>query len=158
MTAIDVRLRAVPVERVGYRHDVLLGGEVIIRRSRDPEYDAARVLHARGLGGRFRTIDVRTGRPRMILDIAKAAKLATIERNDSAPIVVPYRPMSEEDKTRARLHRAHRGRLSAAGVARGTRKPLKRSGGEGGATKRGSLPATDDDGVLAPVPAEYEDA
>jgi len=117
MTHIEVRLRSEWVENVGYCCDVLHDGEVIVRRTRDPEYDAARVLHARGLRGRFRTIDFRTGKPRMILDIAKAAKLCTIERNDAGPIVVPYRPMTGADKARARLHRAHQGRLCAGGVA-----------------------------------------
>ena len=119
MTNIDVRLRPEWVENVGYRYDVLLDDEVIVRRSRDPEYDAARVLHARGIRGRFRTIDFRTGKPRMILDIEKAAKLRTVERSDTGLIVVPYRPMSEEDKARARLHRAHQGRRSTEVVAPG---------------------------------------
>jgi hypothetical protein len=158
MTVIDVRLRPEWVERVGYRYDVLLDGEIIVRRSRDPEYDAARVLHGRDLRGRFRTIDFNTGNPRMILDIAKAAKLRTVERNDSGLIVVPYRPMSDEDKIRARLHRAHQGRPSAGGVAQATRQPFKGAVGESGATTRAPPLATDDDSVLAPAPAEWEDA
>lgn len=132
MTPIDVRLRPEWIEAVGYRYDVLLDGEIIVCRSRDPEHDAARVLHGRGLRGRFRTMDFRTGMPRMILDIEKAAKLRTIERNDSGLIMVPYRPMAEEDKTRARLHRADLGRPSMGGVATDTRKPVKGAGGESG--------------------------
>ena len=131
MTAIDVRLRAVPVERVGYRHDVLLGGEVIIRRSRDPEYDAARVLHARGLGGRFRTVDFRTGRPRMILDIEKAAKLRTIERPDKGPPTVgPYRPMSEEARSLLRGQPSHQGGRVWPEVVPSTGQPTEAAGGE----------------------------
>ena len=108
--AIDVRLRTAWVENAGYRHDVLLDGDVIVRRSRDPEHDAARVLHARGLHGQFRTIDFRTGRPRMILDIEKAARLRTVERNDTGLVVVAYRAMSDEDKARARMQRSDLGR------------------------------------------------
>jgi hypothetical protein len=158
VSPIEVRLRSEWVGNVGYRYDVLLGYEIIVRRSRDPEYDAARALHARGLRGRFRTIDFRTGSPRMILDIERAAKLRTVERDDAGLMAVPYRPMTEADKTRARLHRAHQGWLSIGRVATDTRQPVKRVGGEGGATQRGLLPATDDDGVLAAASAEYEDA
>ena len=159
MTTVDVELRAEWVERVGYRYDVILDGQVIVHGSRDPEFDTARVLQARGLRGRFRTIDFRTGRPRMELDIAKAAGLCTIERDDGGPIVVPYRPMSEEDKTRVRLHRARQGWPPTGEVASDTRKPVKRAGDESGATKRGLLSATDDDDrVLVPAFAEREDA
>ena len=90
---------------------MLLGGEVIVRRSRDPEHDAARVLHARGLRGRFRTIDFRTGKPRMILDIEKAAKLRTVERDTGGLTVVPYRPMSEDDRSRSSPPSVHQGRV-----------------------------------------------
>ena len=159
MTTIDVQLRAEWVERVGYRYDVLLDGEVTVHASRDPEHDAAWVLQARGLRGRFRTIDFRTGRPRMELDIAKAAGLRTIERDDGGLTVVPYRPMSEDDKTRARLHRAHQGWPSREEVASGTGQPVKRLGDESGATKRGPLSGTDDDDRgLVPALAEREDA
>jgi hypothetical protein len=144
--------------RAATRHDVLLDGEVIVHASRDPEFDAARVLHARGLRGRFRTIDFRTGRPRMELDIGKAARLRTIERGDSGLIVVPYRPMSEEDKTRARLHRARQGRLPTKEVTPDTRQPVKRPGDESDARKRGPLSGTKDDRALVPALAEHEDA
>ena len=81
MSPLDVRLRAEWIVGVGYRYDVLLDGEIIVSRSRDPEYDAARVLQTRGLRGKFRTIDFRTGKARMILDIEKAARLKTVERD-----------------------------------------------------------------------------
>ena len=33
---IDVRLNAIWVENVGYRYDVILDGETIVSKSRDP--------------------------------------------------------------------------------------------------------------------------
>ena len=157
-TVIDVRLRSVWVANVGYRYDVLLDSDVIVRGSRDPEHDAARALHARGLRGRFRTNDFRTGKLRMILDIEAAAKLRTVERSDTGLIVVPYRPMSEEDKTRARLHRVHQGRRSREGMAPDTRLPVERPGGESGATRRGVKSGTDARRNSASAIAELEDA
>jgi hypothetical protein len=140
MTPIDIQLRPEWITRVGYRYDVLLGEEVIVRRSRDPEHDAARALHARGLAGSFRTIDFLTGKPRMIYYIEKAAKVSVIDRSDGGLVVVPYRPMSGEDKTRARLHRTDRGRRSAGGMAEGTPSPAERPGDETGVAPR-ALPA-----------------
>jgi hypothetical protein len=140
MTTIDVQLRPQWIACVGYRYDVILAGEVIISRSRDPEHDAARALQARGLRGSFRTIDFVTGRPRMIHDIEKAAKVSVIDRSDGGLVVVPYRPMSGEDKTRVRLHRTDRGRRSAGGMAEGTPSPAERPGDETGVAPR-ALPA-----------------
>jgi hypothetical protein len=128
--AIDVRLRSAWVESAGYRHDVLLDGDVIVRRSRDPEHDAARALHARGLRGRFRTIDFRTGTPRMILDIEKAARLRTVERNDTGLVVVPYRPMSEDVRAVLGAHTSDQGRAVPGEVVQGAGQPAEAAGGE----------------------------
>ena len=112
MSTIDVRLKPAWIKNVGYRYDVILDGETIVRRSRDPEFDAARVLHSRGLRGRFRTIDFFTGRPRMVLDIERAARLRTIERADAGPPVVGrYRPLSDDARTHLRTHTLHQGRV-----------------------------------------------
>jgi len=130
VTTIDVRLRSTWVRRVGYRYDVILDDEVIVRRSRDPEYDTARVLHARGLRGRFRTIDFKTGEPRMILDIEKAARLRTIERDRGGLSVEPYLPMSADDRSRLRPPGLRRERPSAPGMALDAGEPLPAAGGE----------------------------
>jgi hypothetical protein len=106
---LDVRLWAKWIPGVGYRYDVLLTRETIVHQSRDPECDAARALHDRGLRGTFRMIDFVTGRPRMFVDIAKAAKLRTIERDAGGLTVEPYRPMSDGDRTRLRAPTLHQG-------------------------------------------------
>jgi len=137
VTTIDVQLRPTWIRRVGYRYDVILDDEVIVRQSRDPEYDTARVLHARGLRGRFRTIDFRTGEPRMILDIAKAAKLCTVERaNKGPPTVGPYRPLSDDARARLRPHSLHQGRVLSAETAHCTGQPAAAAGGGGCAGER----------------------
>jgi hypothetical protein len=130
MIAIDLHLRAEWVENVGYRYDVLLHGEVIVHRSRDPEYDAARVLHARGLRGWFRTIDFRTGRARMTFDIERCAKLRTVERDLGGLTVEPYLPMSDGDRIRLRPPSPHQPGVSLAEVGFGTLERNKRAGGE----------------------------
>src|SRR5215218_4461350 len=137
MTAIDVRLRARWIVGVGYRYDVLLGNEVIVSRSRDPEYDTARVLHARGLRGRFTTIDFNTGKPRMILDIEKAAKLCTIERDRNGLRVEAHRPLCTDARTVLHVPPVHQGRVILGEVVPGTGQSDKRAGGEtAGASRR----------------------
>jgi hypothetical protein len=130
MIAIDVRLRAAWVENAGYRYDVLLYGSVIVHRSRDPEYEAARVLHARGLRGRFRTIDYQSGKHRMTLDIEKCAKLRTVERDHGGLTVERHLPMSDDNKTRLRPPSLHQGSVFRTEVSPDAREPDKRGGGE----------------------------
>jgi hypothetical protein len=136
MSGIDVQLRAEWIISVGYRYDVFLDGEAIVSRSRDPEHDAARALLARGLRGTFRTIDFVTGRHRMTLDIAKAARLRSIERDEGGLTVGPYQPMSEDDKSRIFSHRSHQGRVFRGRRLQGTGEPIKRTGGETSAASR----------------------
>jgi hypothetical protein len=128
MTGIDVRLRPEWVEGAGYRYDVILGDEVIVRRSRDPEHDTARALLARGVGGHFRTIDFATGRPRMVVDVAKAARVSIVERDDRGLVAVPHQPMTEADQARMKRHRAGQGLRLAGGVAPDSQPVLQRTG------------------------------
>ncbi|SDB20190.1 hypothetical protein, partial [Bauldia litoralis] len=127
--AIDVQLKSTWVRRVGYRYDVILDGEVVVRRSSDPEYDAARVLQSRCLKGTFRTIDFVTGRPRMILDIEKAAGLRTVERDRGGLSIEPYLPMSDDDRSRLRPPGLLHEWPSSPGMAEDTDYPLPAAGG-----------------------------
>jgi hypothetical protein len=52
-----------------------------VERSRDPEHDAARVLLAKGITGKLTLCDGKTGIPRTIIDIEKAAKLSVAEES-----------------------------------------------------------------------------
>lgn len=52
-------------------------------------------------------------------------------------------PMSDEERARARMHRAGQGRVVADGVVLDSHLPDKRDGGEGGATPRRVLPPAD---------------
>ena len=65
----------------GYRYSVIFQGECIVSRSRDPEPDAARALLAKGITGRITLLNGKTGKPRSIINIEKAAKLCTVERS-----------------------------------------------------------------------------
>jgi len=70
--------------RDGYRYSVICRGELIVDRSRDPECDAARALKAMGHTGELTMLDGKTGVPRTIINIEKAAKLA-VEETGGAP-------------------------------------------------------------------------
>lgn len=134
LDAIDVQLRAAWIRRVGYRYDVILGGDVIVRRSGDPEHEAARALRSRGLSGTFRTTDFVTGKPRMILDIEKTAGLRTVERDRGGLSIEPYMPMSDDDISRLRPPGLLHERPPSPGMAEDTDYPLPAvAGGTAGA-------------------------
>jgi hypothetical protein len=65
--------------RDGYRYSVIFDGKLLVDRSRDPERDAARALVAQGYTGKLTMLDGKTGIPRTIIDIEKAAKLTVKE-------------------------------------------------------------------------------
>ena len=82
MTTLTARLHPKWVGgRDGYRYSVICRGELIVDRSRDPECDAARALLARGITGKLTMLDGKTGRPRTIVDIEKAAKVRVSEES-----------------------------------------------------------------------------
>jgi hypothetical protein len=76
--------------RDGYRYSVICRGELIVDRSRDPECDSARALLAMGYTGKLTILDGKTGVPRTIINIDKAAKLA-VEETAGAPRLRKYR-------------------------------------------------------------------
>jgi hypothetical protein len=65
-------------------YSVLFDGKLLVECSRDPECDAARALIAKGISGKLTLCDGKTGIPRTIIDIEKAAQLRTVETG-SAP-------------------------------------------------------------------------
>src|SRR5690348_6183574 len=75
--------------RDGYRYSVICRGELIVDRSRDPESDAARALKAMGHTGELTRLDGKTGVPRTIINIEKAARLA-VEETGGAPRLRKY--------------------------------------------------------------------
>lgn len=79
--------------RDGYRYSVLFNGQLLVDRSRDPECEAARALLAQGITGKLTLLDGKTGRPRTIIDIEKAAKLRTVEESVKGLRFKPYREM-----------------------------------------------------------------
>jgi hypothetical protein len=60
-------------------YNVVYDGDLIVDHSRDPECDAARALLARDITGKLTLLDGKTGRPRTVVGIEKAAKLRTVD-------------------------------------------------------------------------------
>jgi len=60
-------------------YSVIFRGKLLVERSLDPECDAARALLAQGFTGKLTLCDGKTGIPRTIIDIEKAAKLRAVE-------------------------------------------------------------------------------
>jgi hypothetical protein len=59
------------------RYSVILDGKLLVEQSR--KCDAARALAARGITGKLTLCDGKTGRPRTVIDIERAAKLKVEE-------------------------------------------------------------------------------
>ena len=76
--------------RAGYVYSVIYGGRLLVERSRDPECDAARALVAKGITGKLTLLDGKTGKPRTVIDIERAAKL-TAEEGPCAPRLRKWR-------------------------------------------------------------------
>ena len=65
----------------GYVYSVVYEGKLLVERSRDPECDAARALLAKGITGKLTLCDGKTGIPRTIINIEKAAKLRVADES-----------------------------------------------------------------------------
>src|SRR6478736_6321630 len=65
----------------GGRYTVIFDGRLLVERSRDPECDAARALLARSITGKLSMLDGKTGRPRTVVDIERAAKVRVSEES-----------------------------------------------------------------------------
>ena len=59
--------------------------------SRDPECDLARVLLAKDSIGEVTMLDAKTGKPRTVIDIAKAAELCVSEESRDGLRIRKYR-------------------------------------------------------------------
>jgi hypothetical protein len=91
---LKARLHPKRVPMVGYRYSVIFRGKLLVERSRDPECDAARALIAKGITGKLAMLDGKTGKPRTVIDIEKAARL-TAEEGPSAPRFRQFRGVEE---------------------------------------------------------------
>ena len=76
---LKARLHPMWVPKVGYRYSVVFDGKLLVDRSRDPECDAARALVAKGITGKLTMLDGKTGKPRIVIDIERAAQLCVKE-------------------------------------------------------------------------------
>src|SRR5262245_57612987 len=76
--------------RAGYVYSVIHDGQLLVSRSREPVCDAARALLAKGITGKLTLLDGKTGKPRIIIDIEKAAQL-TVEETGGLPRFRKYR-------------------------------------------------------------------
>jgi len=77
--AQELKAELFAIEGSGGLYHVRFRGELIIQRSRDPEFDLARELLARGFGGEVKIIDALTGKHRSTVNITKAAGLTVKE-------------------------------------------------------------------------------
>jgi hypothetical protein len=74
----------------GNRYSVRFDNELVVRGSREPEFDLACVLLARGITGSITLKDGSTGKSRTIINIERAAPLS-VEEGPNGPRFVKRR-------------------------------------------------------------------
>ena len=94
----------------GYVYSVVYDGKPLIERSRDPECEAARALIAKGITGELTLLDGKTGIPRTVINIEKAAKLRVAEESKNGlrfrtvcPATSGYSPEADLPDRRGRV-------------------------------------------------------
>jgi hypothetical protein len=111
VTMLIARLHP-PGRKEGVRYNGLycveFDGELIIVGSRDPEHDLARALVARGLTGKVTMLDAKTGKPRAVIDIAKAAELCVSEESRDGLRIRKYRGSRIAHRPRPKMRRSFR--------------------------------------------------
>ena len=103
--------------RAGYVYSVIHDGKLLVERSRDPECDAARTLLAKGITGKLTMLDGKTGRPRTIIDIERAAKLTVSEESRDGLRFRPYRNTDNSPHSPVRMHSRPKGSSRAEAKA-----------------------------------------
>ena len=76
---LSARLHPLKPKKGSEVYSVIFRGELLVERSNDPECDAARALLAKGITGKLTMLDGKTGRPRTVIDIERAALLCVKE-------------------------------------------------------------------------------
>jgi hypothetical protein len=76
---LTARLHPHPFKSGRQLYSVIFQGKLLVDRSGDPECDAARALLVQGFTGKLTLCDGKTGIPRTIIDIEKAARLRVVE-------------------------------------------------------------------------------
>jgi hypothetical protein len=70
---LTARLHAIKPKKGGEVYSVIFRGKLLVDRSSDPECEAARALLAQGVTGKLTMLDGKTGTPRTVIDIERAA-------------------------------------------------------------------------------------
>jgi hypothetical protein len=93
---LTARLHSLKPKKGGEVYSVIFRGKLLVERSTDPECDAARALVAKGITGELTMLDGKTGRPRTVIDIERAAQLCVKE----GPLrFAPYESRPERSPT-----------------------------------------------------------
>jgi hypothetical protein len=76
---LTARLHPIKPKKGGEVYSVIFRGKLLVERSKEPEFDAARALLAKGITGKLTLLDGKTGKPRIVIDIEPLAQLCVKE-------------------------------------------------------------------------------
>jgi hypothetical protein len=98
---MTLKTRLHPIGKHGV-YNVLFDGKLLVENSRAPELDACRALLAMGHTGKLTMCDGKTGKPRSIMDIERAAKLTV--REDPSPRFTKHVPWKGIETCNGQAH------------------------------------------------------
>ena len=76
---LTARLHPIKPKKGGEVYSVIFRGKLLVERSKEPEFDAARALLGKGITGKLTLLDGKTGKPRIVIDIEQLAQLCVKE-------------------------------------------------------------------------------
>ena len=95
MARQPVKITIEPIDRRG-NYRVIYRSRVLVAKSRDPEFDAARILHSRGKTGKL--ISYVNGTRSLTMDISWAAARMIIETSSRGPKTILRKRWKPLDK------------------------------------------------------------
>jgi hypothetical protein len=102
---VRIEIEAVGLRERGLRYRVMYAGAVLIKSTRNPEFDACRALLALGITGRLEVWRPGKAHHDLQLDIAKGAGLTVRETEEEGPYIARWRPYSGARRPDALLYR-----------------------------------------------------
>ncbi len=124
------------IERIGFTSTgarwrvTSQSGEVLVERSRNPEFDACRSLLAAGFKGSLEVWHQSGGHPGLVLDIEQGAKLTVTDPDSGRPRFVPWVPegLGQDDQEGADAQEQAVARVGFEATAAKRSRPVGKEG------------------------------
>jgi hypothetical protein len=125
MNSHRIDIEPISLGQRGHLYRVHHAGAVLILSSRNPEFDACRLLLTKGIVGRLEVWHLGAQFPSLLIDIVKGSGLTVEDSDRVGPRLALWRPQSE-NATNAVSGSSVGSRTASNGLPVGSRWPLKK--------------------------------